>query len=98
MSIILSTKENALYEVWLSFDLSGVKLTPLKLIKKLKESQNVDQSYLSANLTLSLLLSDHVDSTRASVCCFRKYSSDSKEDSWSEQGETLEFEITNEEI
>ena len=72
LSIILSTKENALYEVWLSFDLSEVTLTPLKLITKLKNSQNVDQSYLSADLTLSLLMSDHEDSTHASVCCFRK--------------------------
>jgi hypothetical protein len=59
VSIILSTKENALYEVWLRFDLSGVTLTPLKFINKLKESQKVDQSHLSADLTLSLLLCDH---------------------------------------
>jgi hypothetical protein len=89
VSIILSTKENALYEVLLTFDISGVNLIPFKFITKLKESQNVDQSHLSADLTLYLLLSDHEVSTHASVCCFRKYSSDSKGDSWSELGETF---------
>jgi hypothetical protein len=98
VSIILSTKENALYEVWLRFDLSGVTLTPLKFINKLKESQKVDQSHLSADLTLSLLMPDHEDLNNASFCCFRKYSLNSKGDFWFEQGETFEFEITNEEI
>jgi hypothetical protein len=42
----------------MSFDLSGVTLTPLKFIMKLKEAQNLDQSHLSADLTLSLFYSD----------------------------------------
>ena len=58
MSIILSTKENDLYEMWMSFDLAGVTLTPSKFIMKLKEAQNLDQSHLSADLTLSLFFTD----------------------------------------
>ena len=64
LSIILLTKENCLYEVWMSFDLFGVTLTPFKFITKLKEAEKLDQSYLSVDLTLSLLLSDREDLTQ----------------------------------
>jgi hypothetical protein len=57
----------------MAFDLSGVTLTPFKFIKKLKEAQKLDQSFLSVDLTLSLLIYDHEDLISASVCCFRKY-------------------------
>jgi hypothetical protein len=39
-----------------ALDLSGVTLTPLKYITKLKEAENFCKSYLSDDLTLSLLL------------------------------------------
>ena len=58
VSIILSTNEKAFYEVSMSFDLSGVTLAPFKFIMKLKEALNLNRSYLSADLTLSLLISD----------------------------------------
>jgi hypothetical protein len=58
----------------MSFDLFGVTLTPLKFIMKLKEAQNLDQSHLSADLTLSLFFSDPEEMTLASVCWIRKYS------------------------
>ena len=67
VSIILSTKDNALNEVWLTFDLSGVTLTPFNFITKLTEAQKVDQSHLSVDLTLSLLISDLEDFTKVSV-------------------------------
>jgi hypothetical protein len=57
----------------MTFDLSGVSLTPFKFIMKLKEAEKLDQSFLSVDLTLSLLIYDNEDLTRASVCCFRKY-------------------------
>lgn len=74
VSIILSTKDNALYEVWMSFYLSGVTQAPLNFITKLKESHNLNQSHLSDDLTLSLLIYDNEDLNHASVCCYRKYS------------------------
>jgi hypothetical protein len=67
VSIILSTKDNTLYEAWLTFDLYGVTLIPFMFITKLTEAQIVDQSHISLDLTLSLLISDHEDLTRASV-------------------------------
>jgi hypothetical protein len=93
VSIILSTKENDLYELWMGFDLSGVTLTPLKFIIKLKEAQNLDQSHLSVDLTLSLYFLDQEDFTHASVCCIRKHSLNSKGELWSEQAENFKFEI-----
>jgi hypothetical protein len=48
----------------MSFDLLGVTLTPFKFIIKLKEAEKLDQSYLSVDLTLSLLLSDREDLTQ----------------------------------
>jgi len=47
----------------MTFDFSGVTLTPFQFITKLKEAEKLDQSYLSVDLTLSLLLSDHEDLT-----------------------------------
>jgi hypothetical protein len=93
VSIILSTKENDLYELWMGFDLFGVTLTPLKFIIKLKEAQNLDQSHLSVDLTLSLYFLDQEDFTHASVCCIRKHSLNSKGELWSDQAENFKFEI-----
>ena len=56
VSIILLTEEKAFYELRLTLDLTGVTLTPLKYITKLKEAENFCKSHLSDDLTLSLLL------------------------------------------
>jgi predicted nucleotidyltransferase len=82
VSIILSTKENALYEVSMSFHLSGVIVAPLNYIMKLKGEQKLNQSHLSIDLTLSLLLSDDEDSTHVSVCFFKNNSLISKVSKW----------------
>ena len=58
MSIILSTKEKALYEFQLCFDSARFTLKPFRFIMKLKEEQKLNQSYLSEDLMLSLLLID----------------------------------------
>ena len=58
----------------MSFDLSGVTLTPFKFVMKLNEAQKVEKSYLSVDLTLSLLISDNENLTHISVCSFKKYS------------------------
>jgi hypothetical protein len=104
VSIILSTKDNAIYEFWMSFDcfwsfnLAGVTLEPLNFITKLKESQKLNQSYLSGDLTLSLLINDNEDLNHASVCCFRKSSLNSKGDVWSKQVENFKIHIANEQF
>jgi hypothetical protein len=82
----------------MSFDLAGVTLAPLKFIMKMKEAQNLDQSHLSADLTLSLFFNDPEEMTLASVCWIRKYSSNSKGGLWSEQEETFKLEIKNNEM
>ena len=97
MSIILSTKENDLYELWMGFNLTGVTLKPLKFIMKLKEAHNLDQSHLSVDLTLSLFFLDQEDFTHASVCCIRKNSLHSKGEIWSDQAENFKFDILNNE-
>ena len=56
VSIILLTEEKAFYELRLTLDLTGVTLTPLKYITKLKKAENFCKSHLSDDLTLSLLL------------------------------------------
>jgi hypothetical protein len=99
VSIILSSKEMHLYEIGMSFDLSGVTLTPFKFIMKLKEEQKLNESYLSLDLTLSLLISDQEDLNSASgYCSLSSYSLNQKDNLWSELGNNLEFSIDSMEI
>lgn len=58
VSIILSSKDNALYELHLCFDLARVTLTPFRFITKLKEEKILHQSQLTEDLTLSFFSID----------------------------------------
>jgi hypothetical protein len=95
--VVLSLEENSFYEFRMIFDIAGVTLRPFKFIMKLTERENLHESHLSDDLTLSFLLTDQKyeadeDLTDASDCRFKQFSWNSK-DVWSEQEETICFDI-----
>ena len=79
----------------MAFDLTGVTLSPFKFIVKLDVSKRLHHYHLSSNLVLTLLSTDqdYESLEDASGCCFTQYSWNSNENLWSEQGETIKFDI-----
>lgn len=65
VSIILSTKDYFIYELWMIFSHSEHILFNLNLIMKVNLPHKLKQSHLSDDLTLSLFIYENEDFTQA---------------------------------